>query len=60
MATPHPPKTNAAESETVTEERKMKPWSKPVIRHIGQTVYTRTGSNPRSGGEHYNYQPATS
>ena len=35
--------------KTGTEGRKMKPWSKPVIRHIGQTIYTATGSETKAG-----------
>ena len=62
MTTPlpsHPPKTNSAESETVTEDRRMKPWNKPTIRHIGHTVYTGTGSKTMGDhpGEFFYYQP---
>ena len=38
-------KADVAESEAMSKERKMKTWNKPIIRHIGQTVYTRTGTN---------------
>ena len=55
MSTP-PPETSAARNEAVTEERKMKPWGKPVIRHIGQTVYTGTGTkNKPNLAEFYSY-----
>ena len=58
---PPPPKTNAAEGEAVAEERKMKSWSKPVIRHLGQTVYTATGPTALAGkGENNMYMPPTS
>ena len=61
MRTPPPPQTDAAEGETGTEERKMKPWSKPVIRHIGQTIYTATGPMMAPGkGENYTYSPQPS
>ena len=46
---PPPPKMDATEGETGTEGRKMKPWSKPVIRRIGQTIYTGTGSTVKAG-----------
>ena len=60
-AYPPPPQTDAAEGETGTEGRKMKPWSKPVIRHIGQTIYTATGANEKTGeGENYSYMTPTS
>ena len=43
------------------EERKMKSWSKPVIRRIGQTIYTATGANMMPGKpEQQNYVPITS
>ena len=59
---PPPPKTNAAEDETMTGERKRTAWSKPIIRHIGQTVYTGTGTkmSPAYPSELVNYQPPTS
>ena len=58
---PPPPQTDAAEGETGTEGRKMKPWSKPVIRHIGQTIYTGTGANTKTGAsENYSYMTPVS
>ena len=59
---PPPPQTDAAEGETGTEGRKMKPWSKPVIRHIGQTIYTATGANMKVDHteEQFNYTAPTS
>ena len=61
MRIPPPPKTDATEDETGTEGRKMKSWSKPVIRRIGQTIYTATGANMQPGKpEQQNYLPVTS
>ena len=57
---PRPPKPNAAECETMTEERKTKPWSKPVIRHIGQTIYTATGPTSKPGEVENNMYQAPS
>ena len=58
---PPPPKPNTAEGETMPEERKMKSWSKPVIRRIGETIYTATGPNMMPGiGEQQNYMPIPS
>ena len=58
---PPPPKPNTAEGETMPEERKMKSWSKPVIRRIGQTIYTATGANMLPGKpELQNYMPVSS
>ena len=60
-AYPPPPKPNTAEGETMPEERKMKSWSKPVIRRIGQTIYTATGANMMPGKpEQQNYVPISS
>ena len=43
------------------EERKMKSWSKPVIRRIGETIYVATGPNMMPGeGETQQYMPVSS
>ena len=43
------------------EERKMKPWSKPVIRRIGETIYTATGPSMKPGySENQQYVPVSS
>lgn len=57
-----PPKTNSAESETVTEEVRMKPWNKPTIRYLGQTVYTGTGVKTHGDhpGEFFYYRDSVS
>ena len=53
---PPPPKPNTAEGETMPEERKMKSWSKPVIRRIGETIYVATGPTMTPGiGETQQY-----
>ena len=58
---PSPPKPNTAEDETMPEERKMKSWSKPVIRRIGETIYVATGPNMTPGiGEQQQYVPVPS
>ena len=58
---PSPPKPNTAEDETMPEERKMKSWSKPVIRRIGETIYVATGPQMMPGeGETQQYTPVSS
>ena len=58
---PPPPKPNTAEGETMPEERKMKSWSKPVIRRIGETIYVATGPNMKPGQlENQQYVPVSS
>ena len=43
------------------EERKMKSWSKPVIRRIGETIYTATGPTMKPGqAENQQYVPVGS
>ena len=44
-------KTNVAEGETVTEGRKLKSWSRPAIRPVGQTIYTATGPMTNAAGK---------
>ena len=60
---PTSPKTNAAEDETMTEERKRMAWRKPTIRYIGQTIYTDTGpktNDPDQPLEQFSYTARSS
>ena len=61
MKTKHESDGAHATGTTAPPTPAKKLWRKPVIRRIGQTIYTQTGSNILPGqGENTAYMPVSS